>query len=79
MPQPTARQRRLAALRLLAATGEYGLPPKQFADIIPAYPAATIRGLIANGLVSRAPRLVVTAKGAQLLADIDRQHAKATS
>lgn len=70
---PTARQRRIEALRLLAATGEYGLPPQQFAEIIPAYPAATIRALITNGLIARRGRFVVTDKGRRLLADIARQ------
>ena len=77
MSKPTARQRRLAALRVLAATGEYGLPPAQFAENIPVYPAATIRGLFVNGLVERNVRLRVTPKGRQLLADIDRQQEKA--
>ena len=72
---PTARQRRIAALRILAATGEDGLPPAQFAENIPAYPAATIRGLLTNGLIARDRRIVVTPKGRQLLADIARQEA----
>lgn len=71
----TARQRRIEALRLLAATREYGLAPSHFAEIIPAYPKATIRALLDLGLVarSRPRRMIVTEKGRELLDAIDRQ------
>ena len=77
MSAPTARQRRIAALRRLAATGEYGLPRWQFAELIPAYPEATIRALVTNGLVAHQPRYIATDKGRRLLADIDAQARKA--
>ena len=76
--KPTARERRIAALRQLAATGEYGLPRGQFAGLIPAYPEATIRALVTNGLIQHRARYTATDKGRRLLADIDARQREAS-
>lgn len=73
MKRETARERRIAALQRLAATGEFGLPKSQFAEIIPRYPAATIRRLVELGLVTKESRMTVTPKGLRLLADVAEQ------